>query len=147
MTRREQIWAGIGVVVMIAASFLTWADGTTWDGEPGSEGGFSNGGVVVFALAVLAAIAVYFGSRIATFLCGFAAGLWMAYVVYTLPGDLTGEGFVQADIALGADLAFLGALVVVLAAGLSQVAPYFGGGRRDRREPPRSPAPSDPGAP
>ena len=125
MSRREQVWAGIGIAVMVGASFAPWASGSDPGGDPISFGGLKEGSIVVLAIALLAAVSVYRAHRVATFVCGVAAGVWMIYTVYTLPNELQNEAFVDADVAWGADLTFLGALVVVLAAGLAWIVPLL----------------------
>jgi len=135
MTSAERTWAGLGAALMIIGSLGTWARGNTWDGTSESVGGLGEGSVVVLVLAVLVAVAAVLRQRLGTGLLAFAAALWTAFVMYSLPGELTAGPYQQADMAWGAYAAMLGALVALAAATLGPLAPWFEGRARPTRRP------------
>ena len=130
MTRGERTWSLAGAALMVLGAFGTWATAVPDAGASVAIDGFGEGAEVALALGALAAAAALVGHRLATALVALAAAAWIAFVVYSLPGELTSGRFQQAEIAWGAGVALLGALAVLVAATLRPAAPYFEGRRR-----------------
>lgn len=78
--------------------------------------GFGHGAGIVLACSALVVVMLAAGLRPGAALLALAAAAWTALVMYQLPGSLTSEQAWQTDMAWGAYVALLGALIVLASA-------------------------------
>jgi hypothetical protein len=100
---------------MAAGTLLPWATAQTRSGTV-LVSGFGHGGDVVLVLAVAILALLWFGLDVGAALAAVAATVWLAWVLYGLPGLLTSSMPAgQAELTWAAELTALGALVAAAA--------------------------------
>jgi hypothetical protein len=102
---------------MASAVALPWAKTGTAAQAVDPVSGFGHGIEVVLILAGIGAVALLLGNRPVTFSTACIAVMWMATVMYELPGTLLSTvGVGIAGMSWGAFVALTGAIVLGLAA-------------------------------
>ena len=115
MTRGTTLVAALGAAAMIAGALGPWATEHTVLGQS-TVPGMDHGGLAVVLLALMVMVLALADRPTLLGVCALAAALWLALVMYGLPGALTSAGAGQADIAWGAYLALMGCVVALGAA-------------------------------
>lgn len=104
----------LGAALLVAGAFSDWATVDTTAGTIGVDG-LDRGGLWLLAAALVGVLAAFLGRPEVTVVCAALAAGFLALEIYQLPGDLLDDtrGAFEASIALGADAALLGALVLL----------------------------------
>jgi hypothetical protein len=115
MSRKTTLAAALVAAAMIAGTLGPWATQQTVLGQS-TVPGMDHGGLVVILLAVMVMVLALADRPTLLGVCALAAALWLALVMYGLPGALTSAGAGQADMTWGAYLALAGCVVALGAA-------------------------------
>jgi len=109
---RTTLAALVGAGAMVAGALGTWA---TTAGAL-SVRGMEHGGLAVILLALLIALLAVADRPTLLGVCALVAALWIAIVMYGLPGALVDAGAGEASMTWGAYLALAGCVVALGAA-------------------------------
>lgn len=112
VTRRSQAAVLFGLALMVLGAGAPWASAHTLRDGVVSVSGMPHGAALVLGLAALGVLALALRAPTALVLLGLASAAWTALVMYQLPGSLVEGPAWQAEIAWGAYVALLGAVVV-----------------------------------
>jgi hypothetical protein len=117
VTRRERRVLGVGATAMAAGTLFPWATAQTRSGTVVASG-FHYGADVVLVLAVVILALLWFRLDVPAAVASVLAAVWLAWVLYGLPGSLTSSlPAGQAELTWAAELTALGALIALVAAG------------------------------
>src|SRR5262245_41034742 len=114
-TRGSTVAAVAGAATMIVGALGPWATAQSVLGQ-GVAKGMDHGGLVVVLLALLIAVLALADRPTLLGVCALVAAIWIAMVMYSLPGVLVDSGSYRADITWGAFLALAGCFVALAAA-------------------------------
>lgn len=112
VTRRRQAAVLLGLALMTLGAGAPWATAHTLRDGVVSVSGMPHGAALVLGLAALGVLALVCRAHTALALLGLASAAWTVLVMYQLPGSLVAGPAWQAEIAWGAYVALLGALVL-----------------------------------